>query len=135
MSPVRTARRFGWLVTVGLIAACGGTSAVRWGQLRGARVTVAAPGLPPPGGLPRTTVFGDGQLTKVQTALNANHISQRASSKANNGCAGGYTVAVTITERKSSRVQMSAYRCANTTFGNIGGDLPGFLAAIGVSAP
>lgn len=116
------------------IAACGGSSSTTWKGLRSVTVTVSRPGLPPPFGRPHTTVFtSSSDISHVTAALNAHHIT-KVSPSSPNGCAGGAQIAITITPEHSSPVNLSAYRCANQTTGNVGGDLPGFLSAIGLSA-
>jgi hypothetical protein len=120
------------------LAACGSSAtAPRWHDLRSVRVIIGNDSLPPPFGRPRTASFVTGpQLSRAQAALNSHHITRLAhSTAAGGGCAGGYQVAITIVEHDSRRVTMSAYRCANTTSGDIGGDLPGFLSAVGISPP
>jgi hypothetical protein len=69
----------------------------------------------------------------VTAALNAHHIAQ-VSPTSSDGCAGGITVAIAITSEHSAPVNLSAYRCAHQTYGDVGGDLPGFLSAVGLSA-
>ena len=125
------------LIAAGLLlAACGSSksSSTTWKDVRHVTVTDARPGLPPPGGLPHTTSFTTpSDLDRVTAALNAHHIHKLSSASANNGCAGGATIAITITRGSSAPVRLSGYTCANTTTGDIGGDLSGFLTAIGVS--
>ncbi len=96
-------------------------------------MTVSRPGLPPPGGLPQTTSFSSpSDVARVTTALNGHHIV-KVSPSSSTGCAGGEQIEIKITPADSAAVDLSAYRCANQTTGNIGGDLPGFLSAISVS--
>jgi hypothetical protein len=117
------------------LAACGGSSSsMQWNDVRHVTVTVARPGLPPPGGFPRTTAFAtSGERSRVTAALNAHHIHKLSSASSNGGCAGGATIAITIEQGGSAPVQLSAYQCANTTSGDVGGDLSGFLRALGIS--
>jgi hypothetical protein len=117
------------------LAACGGSSSsTQWKDVRNVTVTVARPGLPPPGGLPRTTAFTtSGELSRVTVALNAHHIHKLSSASSSNGCAGGATIAITIEQGGSAPVRLSAYQCANTTSGDVGGDLSGFLRTVGIS--
>jgi hypothetical protein len=112
----------------------GSSSGASWHGLRSVRVSVQTPSLPPPGGKPRTKVFTTATaLTGVTHQLNAHHIHQvRDTSSKNNGCAGGTEVAITLTPRGAKAEHLHAYRCATTTTGDIGGDLLGFLNAIGL---
>ncbi len=115
------------------LSGCGSQSSNTWKDLRTVRVTVARPGLPPPGGLPRTTTFvTSSELARVTTALNKNHIVQR-SATTSNGCAGGQQVAITIVRRDGPPAAMIGYRCGGKTSGAIGGNLDGFLTAIGIT--
>ncbi len=97
-------------------------------------VTVAQPGLPPPYGLPKTTAFTTpAQVARVTALLNANKIEKAAATVPSSGCAGGYKIALVIVPRGAAPLSLNAYRCANTTSGDVSGDLVGFLKAIGVS--
>jgi hypothetical protein len=120
------------------VAACGSSSstssAEAWKSLRTVRITVAQPSLPPPYGEPKTTAFTTpAQVSRVTAALNAHHIAKAASSSTNNGCAGGHTVIIAIVPLNGAPTQLSAYRCANQTTGNVDGDLTGFLSSLGIS--
>jgi hypothetical protein len=98
------------------------------------RITVAQPSLPPPYGEPKTTAFTTpAQVSRVTAALNAHHVVKASSSSTNNGCAGGHTVIITIVPQTGAPTQLSAYRCANQTTGDIDGDLTGFLSSLGIS--
>jgi hypothetical protein len=119
------------------VAACGSSSssssAEAWKSLHTVRITVAQPSLPPPYGEPKTTAFTTpAQVARVTAALNAHHIAKAASSSTNNGCTGGHTVMITITPQSGAATQLSAYRCANQTTGDIDGDLTGFLSSLGI---
>jgi hypothetical protein len=130
-----TATAVGCFAAVLLVAACGAAAAaVRWRDLRSVRVTVSNPSLAPPFGKPQTTVFHTKpQLTRVQAALNAHRIRRVSQSSSDDGgCTGGYDAVITIVQRDGARVRLSAYRCAETTYGTIGGDLNGFLTAVGI---
>jgi hypothetical protein len=129
-----------------LLAACGSSSTstsvsssasgspTAWSGLRSVRVTVSQPGLPPPYGKPHTHVFTTpGPLARVTAALNAHHVARLTSPSTNSGCAGGYQIAIAIAGEHAAPVHLNAYRCANTTTGDIGGDLVGFLGSIGVT--
>ena len=116
------------------LAACGGSSSPTWSELQSVTVTIAQPGLPPPYGRPYTTRFASrSDLARVTAALNAHHIAKVSPTSAN-GCSGGFTIAIAITSEHSDPVNLSAYRCAHQTYGNVGGDLPGFLSAVGLLA-
>lgn len=118
-----------------LVSACGGSSStIDWKDVRSVTVTVARAGLPPPFGRPQTTRFDTGsELARVTAALNAHHIHKLASASSSNGCAGGTQISITITRGAAAPVHLSAYRCANTTTGDAGGDVTGFLSAVGAS--
>jgi hypothetical protein len=115
-----------------LLASCGGASQTPWRHLSKVVVTVAQPGLPPPYGAPKSTSFATPvALARITALLNAHHISRAPSSTASGGCAGGYTVLITILSEHAAPVRLSGYRCANQTSGDIAGDLVGFLSAVG----
>jgi hypothetical protein len=114
------------------LAACG-SSSPRWKDVQRVTVTVSRPGLPPPGGTPRTTSFTtQADVAKVTAALNAPHIA-RASLSSNALCAGGTQVAITITRANAATTHLSGYIYRGKTSGGIGGDVSGFLSAVGVS--
>jgi hypothetical protein len=139
MPDARGARRIGVVVvSLVLLTSCTAAAATpRWQNLRSVRVTVSRPSLPPPSGNPRTTDFTPGHgLLKAQSALNANGIFRpRYQTTLGRACTGGYNASIRIVKRDYSIVKMSAYRCANMTSGSIGGNLPGFLRAVGVRVP
>jgi hypothetical protein len=112
-------------------------AAVHWHDLRSVRVTVSAPSVPPPAGSPHTTSFLPGHgLRRAQKALNHNHISRLTTSlPADPRCAGGYTVVIRIVKHNHARVKMTGSQCGGTTSGHIGGNLPGFLKAVGITPP
>jgi hypothetical protein len=115
-----------------VVSSCGGGGSSSWKDLRAVRVTLSRPGIPPPGGLPHTTSFtSPSELAVVTAALNKHHIEQ-GSSSSNDGCAGGENVAISITHADGSVTNLSAYRCAGQTTGEVSGDLLGFLNAAGV---
>jgi hypothetical protein len=121
--------------TVVLLAFVGSSSAASWHGLGRVRVSVQTPGIPPPDGNPHTKTFKTKKaLGRVTHQLNAHHIHKvRDTSSRNNGCGGGTEVMITITPRRAEPQHLHAYRCANTTAGDIGGDLRGFLNAIGLA--
>jgi hypothetical protein len=131
-SCVRTA--LGAICVCLVLGACGGgSSSSQWKDLQTVRVTVAQPGLPPPYGEPKTTSFTtQGQLTRVTTALNAHHITQASSTSTSNGCSGGFTIKIAIVPKSGTPTNLSAYRCAKQTTGDVSGDVTGFLSSIGV---
>jgi hypothetical protein len=121
-----------------LLTSCAAAAATpRWQNLRSVRVTVSRPSLPPPGNKPRTTDFTPGHgLLKAQHALNVYGIFRpRYQISLGRACTGGYNASIRIVKRDYSVVKMSGYRCANMTSGGIGGNLPGFLKAVGVRVP
>ena len=116
-----------------LLGACGGGSSQQWKDVQSVRITVAQPGLPPPYGEPKTTTFTtQGQVDRVTKALNDHHIDQASSTSSSNGCAGGYTIKITIVPRSGTPTNLSAYRCAKQTTGEVSGDVTGFLSSVGV---
>jgi hypothetical protein len=138
MLDARGARRIaGILVVLLLLAGSASAATPRWQNLRSVRVTVSRPSLPPPGNKTHTTDFTPGHgLLKAQNALNRYDIRRLAQSVSTNvACTGGYNASIRIVKHDYSVVKMSAYRCANTTYGRIGGNLPGFLKAVGVKVP
>ena len=117
-----------------VLAGCGGTSFTGWKNLQSVTVTVARPGLPPPGGLPHTTAFtSQAELARVTAALNALQIRKVSTASSTSGCAGGTQIAITITRAHGAPTHLSAYQCGGKTTGDIGGDLSGFLSEVGVS--
>jgi len=134
-------RRLSWLVCVSLslvaIAGVAVAASGPWHGLRRVTVTVQSPSLPPPFGKPRTTVFTPGHgLKRAQHALNANHIMRLSKPlTAPPGCAGGFAVTIKIVTHNHSHVKMTGYRCGTSTSGRIGGDIDGFLKAVGITPP
>jgi hypothetical protein len=122
------------LMLVPALAACGSSAPSGWHDIQSVTVTVSQPSLPPPGGQPQTSTFtSSSDIARVTSALNRFHIKQTPASSASGGCAGGFQIAITINEKGAAPVKLSAYRCADQTSGNVGGDLAGFLSAIGVN--
>jgi hypothetical protein len=117
------------------LAACGGNSQTTstWHSLRSVRVTVARPGLPPPYGVPKTTTFATPpDVARATSALNNFHIARRVPPSSNSGCAGGTQIEITIVPQQGRTASLNAYRCANQTTGDVAGNLPGFLSALGL---
>ena len=114
------------------VAACGGSStSSHWAELSHVTVTMSRP-LPPPYGGPFTKVYADApELTRVTVLLNRHRIVQLASTSTNAGCAGGYNVTISITRKGSAPTALTDYRCAGHDSGNVGGDVVGFLTALG----
>jgi hypothetical protein len=133
-------RRVLWLgIVLGAVALASSVAlavGARWHGLRSVTVTVSNPSLPPPNGEPLTIKFlpGDG-LSRAQQALNANDIARLSKPRPNTACAGGYNATIEIVKRGGAVVTLSGYRCGTTTFGRVGGNLPGFLKAVGISPP
>jgi hypothetical protein len=121
-----------------VLCACGGSSATTssgWSNLRSVSITITRPGLPPPYGEPHTTVFSSSaELSRITAALNANHITKLSAPTTNNACTGGAQVTLKIVKHDGSQTTLSGYRCARQTSGDIGGDLPGLLAAAGITS-
>jgi hypothetical protein len=116
-----------------LLVACGGGSSQQWKDVQTVRITVAQPGLPPPYSDPKITTFTtQRQVDRVTKALNDHHITQASSTSSSNGCAGGYTIRITIVPKSGSPTNLSAYRCAKQTTGDVRGDVTGFLSALDV---
>jgi hypothetical protein len=121
-----------------VIAACGSSassSATTWSGVTRVTVLSQTPGIPlPPGGHPpKPVVFSSpAQLKTITGALNDNHIHQ-GDSKQQNGCAGGTNITIVITQRGGTKTKLGAYRCANTTYGDVAGNLDAFLKTAGVS--
>ena len=85
-------------------------------------MTVAQPGLPPPYGRPKTTSFTTpAQVARVTGLLNAHKITQAVASVPRSGCGGGYEIGLVIVPQGAAPVKLNAYRCANTTSGNVNG--------------
>lgn len=120
------------------LAGCGGSggSSHGWKNLRRVSITISNGSLPPPFGRPKTTVYStSAALARVTAKLNMYRIATGTQNSTDGGCAGGYQVAISITQASaSSPVHLSGYHCATTTYG-ITGNLPGFLTSLGLSAP
>jgi hypothetical protein len=109
-------------------------SSSSWSHLHSVRISVAQPGLPPPGGAPHVTSFTTpAQVAKVAQALNVHHIAAAGSESAG-GCAGGFMIQLVIARASGTPTTLSTYRCGGKTFGGIAGDLPGFLSAVGAGS-
>ncbi|MGH2874798.1 MAG: hypothetical protein ACRDNJ_09020 [Solirubrobacteraceae bacterium] len=118
------------------LAAVAAAHVTHWSHLRRVTVTVANGSLPPPYGRPHTRRFQTAtQLRQVTRALNAARIAPGPSKPAVGGCAGGYTVRITIVPAHGARIRLHGYRCAGTTSGTIAGHLPRFLRAIHLPVP
>jgi hypothetical protein len=101
--------------------------------VRTVQVTVSQPGLPPPGGLPRTTIFTSAaDVARATAALNAHHIVKQDNTSPSSPCAGGFHIDMAVSQAHASPTEMSGYVCAGRASGEIGGDVTGFLSAIGV---
>lgn len=140
---IRTAVTSSMLAAAGAAAvsllAAGATVAAttaHWHNLESVSVTVTHPSLPPPGDKSHATSFSAGHgLRRAQRALNQNDITRLAKARQGSpGCAGGYIVAIRIVKPDASSVKMTGYRCGTTTSGHIGGNLPGFLRSLGITA-
>jgi hypothetical protein len=132
----RLARATILAVTAGSLAFSGcssSSSPPHWAQLRSVSVTVAQPGVPPPAGLPRTTVFAtSSEVARVTAALNRHHISRGGSPDATEECAGGTVVTIRIVSAKAGTapVPLHAYLCGGHQSGDAAGDVRGFLAEL-----
>ncbi len=116
------------------LAACGGASSTNWTDVGRVTVTVSRPGLPPPGGAPRTATFtSQAELARATAALNAQHITKTSGSTSSASCAGGEQIAITIAHTNGSTTHLAAYQCAGQTYGDVGGQLTKLLSALGVS--
>lgn len=121
------------------LAACGSNRGhdhtATWSDLTRVTVDVDQPGVPTPPGTKNTptTFTTPGQLMTVTKALNANHIAEAAHTTTSSGCSGGIQIEITIVQRHHKPTDLSAYRCAETTTGDIAGNLTGFLKQIGVA--
>jgi hypothetical protein len=117
-----------------ILAACGASSPTAWGGLQRVRVTVSQPSLPPPGGRPRTSTFSSGlRLIRARAALIAYRIHHTSAKRPGGGCAGGIQIALTIEQQHQAPLRLQAYRCAGSMTGDVGGNLTGFLSALGIS--
>jgi hypothetical protein len=129
-----------WLAAlcgVFVLAGCGGAggSSPGWKDLRRVSITLGNASLPPPFGGMKTTVYSTPTaLTRVTAKLNSYRIAAGSPSSTDGGCTGGYQVAISIARASSSPVRLTGYHCATTTYG-LTGNLPGFLASLGLSAP
>jgi hypothetical protein len=80
-------------------------------------------------------VFTSGHgLSPAQHALNANHITRLSKPlSAPPGCAGGFAVTIKVVRHNHTHVGMTGYRCGTSTSGRIGGNIDGFLHAVGIT--
>jgi hypothetical protein len=120
------------------IAACGSSSSSSsdtWSNVTKVTVLSETAGvpLPPNSGPPKPVVFSSPQQLKTITrALNANHI-HLGTNHQQDGCAGGTNITIVVTQQGGQRKKLGAYRCGNRTYGNVAGNLDGFLTAAGVN--
>jgi hypothetical protein len=137
MADPRRALILGCVLLAAVIASGIAAASTRWHSLQSVRVTVSNQSLPPPFGKARTTTFTPGHgLKRAQNALNANDIRRLAKPKTFAiACTGGYNATIEIVRHDGTAVKMSGYRCGGATSGRIGGNLPGFLKAVGISPP
>jgi hypothetical protein len=130
-----------------LLLGCGGAHSSseevghpRWHGLRAVAVSVHIAGVPvSPGpaesGVSRPgikTFSSQGQLRFVAETMNQHDIRRIDPVKDAPGCTGGTEIRLRITRADDKSVVLSAYRCAGVVSGDIGGDLDGFLASIGI---
>jgi hypothetical protein len=139
-APDTRAAPFGGLVTallagILLFAGCGGgDDQARWSGLRSVTIKVETPSIPEPEGSPGPTpkTFAKpGQLRRVTAALNDHDIRQVDEVEGEPGCSGGTEIAISIVEAGGGRTALHAYDCGDEISGDVGGDLTGFLAAVG----
>jgi hypothetical protein len=131
------ALRLACLAAAFVIAASSGAAAAgAWHRLNSVRVTVSNSSLPPPGGKPHTTSFTPGHgLKKAQAGLNGYGIKRLGTPVPNQGCTGGYDAQITIVKHGGAKLTLHAYRCGGKTYGRTGGNVPGFLKALGITPP
>jgi hypothetical protein len=135
MRAARGVHGLGIVLVIGLFAATALAAASQWHNLRGVTVKVQNPSLPPPYGRAHTYSFTTAsKLAKATAALNDNHIAKRAAVQ-NMMCAGGYNVTIRVVQAPSTTVTLSAYECGDRSFGDVAGNVPGVLKALGISAP
>lgn len=117
------------------VTACGASAAgssQNWHSLTSVRVTVQNASLPPPYGRPKTRTFTTpSAVTQATTQLNRFKI-RSAPGASTASCTGGFQTTVTIAAHDQPTRHLSAYSCAGKTSG-IGGNLAGYLSAIGLS--
>ena len=125
----------GMVLVIAAFAASALAAAGAWHNLKRVTVTVQNGSLPPPYGKAHVTHYTTAtQVAKATRALNANHIAKRAAVQ-NNGCTGGYDATIKAVEASSKTVTLSAYECGGKSYGDVAGNVPGFLHALGISAP
>ena len=110
-------------------------STSRWTNLQSVTVTVAQPGVPPPGGLPKTTQYSSPEeLHQATAALNTYRIGVARHTRSSKGCVGGRTVRIVIVRsaRPDSKTTVRAELCAGKQYGKAKGDVAGFLTALGL---
>ena len=112
----------------------GGSGPSTWSHLRSVQISVAQPGLPPPGGAPHVTSFTSAaEVATVTRQLNAAPHRRGRRSRLQRLCRR-----VLDPDRDRAelgrRSTLSSTRCGGTTFGGIAGDLPGFLSSVGAGS-
>jgi hypothetical protein len=110
-------------------------SAPPWSNLQSVTVIVAQPGVPPPGGLPKTSEFATPEQVQLATAaLNQFKIGVARRAKSPQGCVGGRTVRIVIVRKATpdSKTTVRAYLCADKQYGKAKGDIAGFLTELGL---
>src|SRR5450432_876329 len=130
------------LVATAILAVCAlsapsavAKSASRWANLQSVTVTVAQPGVPPPGGLPKTTAYSSPEeLQQATAALNTYRIGVARRTRSSKGCVGGRTVRIVIVRSATpdSKTTVRAELCAGKQYGKAKGDVAGFLTALGL---
>jgi cytoskeletal protein RodZ len=85
------------------------------------------PSLPPQYSQAKTASYSDkAQLDQISGLLNTYNISQIVE-KSSNGCTGGTNYQYDLTYSDNSIVKYFTYKCANSFYGNMGGDVAGFV--------
>lgn len=102
-------------------------------HLRSATITVQNGSLPPPYGRAHVYRYTTrAAVAKVKRALTANHIAARHPTSSV-GCAGGLSVTLKLVARTTQT--LTAYECGGHNYGEIAGNVTGFLSAVGISTP
>jgi hypothetical protein len=119
------------LAALGVAAA--GAATTHWSGITRVTAKSLNGSLPPAGkDIPDILSFTSAaQLAKVTAALNANHIAYRSGPGDPGGCAGGVNVTITIAQR-TKKITLTAYLCGDKTYGTIGGNVRGFVKAVGL---
>ncbi len=118
-----------------LVTATAGAAASKWSGVTRVAVMSANGSQPSSKTNPRKLNFMTAaQLKKVTGALNANQVAHRSGHPDPGMCAGGVDLTITILQN-AKQTKLDAFLCGHKTYGSAGGNVKGFMRAVGLKVP